>query len=632
MSGRLPLRTDEQVKIMAEEWTKKIVGPEVVLSKIKPGMSIFVGTGVGEPRTLIKHLMESDQKNLMDLDIIQLFSLGDAIPPDERYADKYRLRTFFSMTKGYSAITSGRIDWVPCLLSQVPFLFKTNVVKIDVAFVQITPPDRRGLCSLGVSTDVAKYAIERAALVVGEINDQTPYTFGDTFIHVNDFHYLIRATEPLMYLTRWPVDETFDRVAAHTASVIDDGSCLAFFLGPVYEALVKYLSRKRDLGIHSLPFTDPLMDLMDSGAVTNKNKKVFTGKSLVAYAHGTPELMKWLDGNQLIEFQSIDVVMNPKSIAQNDHVVVVMPAYKADISGGIALHASRGNIVVGPSDFQEFLTGAALSRGGCNIFALPSRNHRGESSILPSIEMYPNQFSPELVNIIATEYGVARLGGRSLRERTLALIDIAHPDDRDHLVREAKRLRLLYQNQLYRSEVTRAYPEGVSRTHTFKNNLTVHFRPIKPSDEDGMRRLFYRFSDQGVFYRYFSYVQAMPHVRMQEYVSVDYRQTMSIVGIVAEAGIEQIIAEGRYVCFGYSSYADVSFIVDEKHQGVGIASFVLHMLMDIAKEHKIEGFNATILTTNQAMIRVMEKVAPPNSLMADEGLQAYSFSFPLERD
>jgi acyl-CoA hydrolase/GNAT superfamily N-acetyltransferase len=615
---------------MAEDWTRKIVEPEVVLSKIKPGMSIFVGTGVGEPRTLIKHLMESNQKNLMDLDIIQLFSLGDAIPPDERYADKYRLRTFFSMTKGYSAITSGQIDWVPSLLSQVPHLFKTNIVKIDVAFVQITPPDRRGLCSLGVSTDVAKYAIERAALVVGEINDRIPYTFGDTFIHVKDFHYLVRATEPLMYLPRWSVDETFDRLAAHTASVIEDGSCLAFFFGPIYEALVKYLSRKRDLGIHSLPFTDPLMDLMDSGAVTNKNKKVFTGKSLVAYAHGTPELMQWLDGNQLIEFQSIDVVMNPRSIAQNDRVAVIMPAYKADISGGIALHASRGNIVVGPSDFQEFLTGAALSSGGCNIFALPSRNRRGESNILPSIEMYPNQFSPELVNIIATEYGVARLGGRSLRERTLALVDIAHPDDRDHLVREAKKLRLLYQNQLYRSEVTRAYPEGVSRTHTFKNNLTVHFRPIKPSDEDGMRRLFYRFSDQGVFYRYFSYVQAMPHVRMQEYVNVDYRQTMSIVGIVAEAGIEQIIAEGRYVRFGYSPYADVSFIVDEKHQGIGIASFVLHMLMDIAKEHKIEGFNATILTTNKAMIRVMEKVAPPNSLMADEGLQAYSFSFPLE--
>lgn len=616
---------------MSVDWTNKIVDPEAVLSRLKPGMSIFVGTGVAEPRTLIKHLMESDQKNLTDLDIIQLLSLGDAIPPDERYADKYRLKTFFSMTKGYGAITSGRIDWIPCTMSQVPNLFKADFVKIDAAFVQITPPDRRGLCSLGVSADVAKYAMERAAFVVGEINEQLPYTFGDTFVHVNEFDCFIRSTEPLMYMPRWAVDETFDRVAEHAASVIEDGSCLAFFLGPLYEALVKHLSRKKDLGIHSLLFTDPVMDLMNSGAVTNKNKKIFTGKSLVSYAQGTPELMQWLDGNQLIEFQRIDVVVSPKSIAQNDRVVVVMPAYKVDISGGIALHAGRGNIVAGPSDFHEFITGASLSHGGCNIFALPSRNRKGVSNILPSVESYPNQFSTELINIVVTEYGVARLAGRSLRERTLALIDIAHPDDRDDLVRAAKKFRLLYQNQLYRSEAARAYPLGISVTRKFGNDLTVHFRPIKPSDEDGMRRLFYRFSDQGVFYRYFSYVQAMPHIRMQEYVSVDYRQTMSIVGVITDGGIEHLIAEGRYTRFGYSPYADVSFIVDEKYQGLGIASFMLEMLMEIARKHRIQGFNATILTTNKAMIRVMEKVAPPNSLMADEGLQAYSFSFPIEK-
>jgi acyl-CoA hydrolase/GNAT superfamily N-acetyltransferase len=616
---------------MAEEWTSKIVDPETVLSKIKPGMSIFVGTGIAEPRTLIKHLMESPQTNLTDLDIIQLLSLGDAIPPDERYAEKFRLKTFFSMTKGYSALTSGRIDWIPCMLSQIPHLFKTDVVKLDAAFVQITPPDRRGLCSLGASVDVAKHAIERASLVVGEINERIPYTFGDTFIHVDDFHYLVKATEPLLYIERWSVDATFDRLAEQTASVIEDGSCLTFFLGPLYEALVKYLSKKRDLGIHTLVFSDPFMDLMKSGAVTNRNKEIFNGKTVVAYAHGTPELMTWLDGNQLIEFQRIDVVVNPKNIARNDRAVVIMPAYKVDITGAIALHASRGNIVAGPSDFHEFLTGAALSNGGCNIFALPSRNRQGESNILPSVEKYPNQFSTELINIVATEYGVARLGGRSLRERTLALIDIAHPDDRDQLFKEAKRSRLIYQNQIYRSEAARAYPEGVARIHTFKNNVTVHFRPIRPSDEDGMRRLFYRFSDQGVFYRYFSYVQAMPHVRMQEYVSVDYKQTMSIVGILVETGIEHIIAEGRYSRFAGSPYADVSFVVDEKYQNIGISSFMLRMLMDIAQEYGIEGFNAHILTTNSAMIRVMEKAAPPHSLEADEGLQAYSFSFRLDQ-
>lgn len=608
-------------------WAKKIVSPEVVLAEIKPGMSIFVGTGVAEPRTLIKHLMDSDQKNLSDLDIIQLLSLGDAIPPDERYAEKYRLKTFFSVTKGYTAIKSGRIDGIPCKMSQVPHLLKTDLLKIDVAFVQITPPDSSGFCSLGVSADVAKYAIERASLVVGEINEQTPYTYGDTLIHVNDFHHIVRATTPPFFVQRWPVDEVFDKVAENVASVVEDGSCLAFFLGPVYEALAKYLSPKRDLGIHSLVFTDPIMDLMNSGAISNKKKKIYTGKSLVAYAQGTPELMQWLNGNHLVEFRKIDTVVNPKTISQNDRCVVIIPAYKVDLTGAIALHASRKSLSAGPSDYYEFLDGASQSNGGYNIFALPSRGRDGESNILSSVDKFPNQFSTELIDIVVTEYGIARLGGRSLRERTLSLIDIAHPNDRDHLIGVAKNLKLLYSTQIYRSDAGRAYRYDVSRSQIFNDNVTVHFRPIKPSDEDGMRRLFYRFSDQGVFYRYFSHVQAMPHVKMQEYTSVDYRQTMSIVGIVAERGFEKIIAEGRYVRLRHGIFADVSFIVDEKYQGIGIASFILSMLKEIAEKDGIKGFNAIILNTNKAMIKIMEKAALPKSLMADEGLQSYSFSF-----
>jgi acyl-CoA hydrolase len=613
---------------MTEGWAEKIVSPEVVLSRIRPGMSIFVGTGVAEPRTLIRHLMESDQKNLADLDIIQLLSLGDVIPPDERYAEKYRLKTFFSVTRGHTAIKSGRVDGIPCKMSQVPHLLRNDLLKIDAAFVQVTPPDSRGFCSLGVSADVAKYAIEKASLVVGEINEQTPYTYGDTLIHVDDFHHLVRATEAPLYVQRWPVDEVFDRVAENVASIIEDGSCLAFFLGPIYEALVKYLSPKRDLGVHSLVFTDPVMDLMNSGAISNSKKKIYAGKSLVAYAQGTPELMQWLNGNQLVEFRKIDTVVNPKTFSQNDRCVVIIPAYKVDLTGAIALHASSKSLSAGPSDYYEFLDGAAQSNGGYNIFALPSRGRDGESNILSSVDKFPNQFSTELIDIVVTEYGIARLGGRSLRERTLAIIDIAHPNDRDHLIGVAKNLMLLYSSQVYRSDAGRAYRYDVSRSQTFKDNMTVHFRPIKPSDEDGMRRLFYRFSDQGVFYRYFSAVQAMPHLRMQEYTSVDYRQTMSIVGVIAEGGYEKIIAEGRYVRFGRSTYADVSFIIDEKYQGIGIASFMLRMLMEIAKKDGMEGFNATILSTNKAMIKVMEKAASPNSLMADEGLQSYSFSFP----
>jgi acyl-CoA hydrolase/RimJ/RimL family protein N-acetyltransferase len=612
----------------ARQWKQKTVLPEEVLSKIKPGMNIFLGTGVAEPRTLIKHLLKSSQSNLRDLEIIQLISLGDAIPLDERYANKYRLKTFFSGRRTREAIASGLVDIIPTMFSEIPHLFKKEAVKVDAAFVQVTPPDEKGFCSLGVAVDVARCAMERASLVVGEINDQIPRTFGDTSVPLSDFHYFVTATEPPLYMPRWPVDDVYDRVAANAASVIEDGSCIAFFIGILFEALVKYLVTKRDLGIHSLLLTDPVMDVIRSGAVTNSYKKTYRGTSLVAYAQGTPELMRWLDGNHLVEFQRIDVVTNPRNIGQNDKVVVIMPGRKVDLAGRVALHTGKGNIIAGIGAVQEFFMGAQLSKGGRKIFALPSRNIKGKSNILLSAENYPNQFSiPELIDMIVTEYGVAYVTGKTLRERALALIDIAHPEDRENLVQKAKESKLIYRDQIYRTEVAHLYPEEVSRTQSFKGNITIRFRPVKPSDVDDMRRLFYRFSDQAIFYRYFSRVSAMPHKKMQEYVSIDYLNTMSLVGVIEEAGLERIIAEGRYTRFGMSPYADVSFIVDEKYHNKGIASFILEMLETIAKGRGIEGFSAYIQSTNTPMIKVMEKAARPHELIIDEGLQAYSFSF-----
>jgi len=614
---------------IAEKWKEKIVQPEEVLSKIKPGMNIFLSTGVAEPRTLIKHLMESDGGNLRDLEIIQIISLGDIIPLDERYTDKYRLKTFFSGERARAAIMSGRVDLIPCMFSQIPELFRTDVVKIDAAFIQITPPDERGNCSLGLSVDVARYAMERASIVVGEINEKVPRTCGDTSIHVNDFHYFITSTEPPLYIPRWPVDEIYDKVAANVSSVIENGSCIAFFIGILFEALVKHLAHKKDLGIHSLLITDPVMDLIKSGAVTNKNKNTFRDKSLASYAQGTPDLMRWLDKNDLVEFQSINVVTNPVNIGQNDRVVAVIPARKVDLAGRVALHAGEGNIIAGVGEIHEFYVGAQISKGGRKIFALPSRNLKGESNVLLSEDMYRNQFmNLELIDMIVTEYGVAFLKGKTVRERALALIDIAHPYDRATLFQQARAARIVYQDQMYHTGFALLYPDEISCSHTFADNIVVRFRPIKPSDVDEMRRLFYKFSDQSIFYRYFSHVQIMPHTRMQEYVNVDYDRIMSIVGVIEEEGIERIIAEGRYTRPVYGHFADVAFIVEENYHNKGIATFILKMLMKASKKHGIEGFSAQILPTNWAMMKVMEKAAHPNQVITDEGLQTYSFIHP----
>ena len=308
------------------QWKNKIASPEEVLDEIRPGMNIFVGTGVAEPRTLIKHLMASDASNLRDLELIQLLSLGDALPIDERYEKKYRLRTFFSRWVADEAITAGRVDLIPSQTSRIPWLFKSGVIDVDAAFVQVSPPDAAGFSSFGASVDVARYAMEHASLVVGEINEDIPRTLGDTVVHVNDFDYLVHATDPPIFFARWPVDEVFEKVAENVASIIEDASCIAFFIGPLFEALAKHLAHKKDLGVHSLMMTDALMDLIKSGAVTNRYKALFKYKSVASYAMGTPELMNWLDDNPLVEFQGIDVTTDPSSMSQNDRFITILPA------------------------------------------------------------------------------------------------------------------------------------------------------------------------------------------------------------------------------------------------------------------------------------------------------------------
>lgn len=618
----------------SSNWEKKVISPEDVLAKIEPGMSIFLGTGVAEPRTLVKHLVSSDQANLRDLELIQLVSIGSAIPIDEYYPEKYRLKTFFSGWVASEAITAGRVDLIPSRFSRIPWLIESGAIQIDVAFIQITPPNEAGYSSLGVAVDVSKQALDKASLVVGEINEDVPRTLGDTFVHIKDFDYLVRATELPIYFPRWPVDDAFVKMAANVASIVEDGSCISFFIGPLFEALGQHLAHRRNLSVHTPFFTDALMDLVKSGAVTNRYKGCFRGKSLTAYAHGTRELMQWLHRNPLIEFQGIDVVTDPRNIGLNDRFIAILPARKVDLTGGIAMHVGKRNVAAGPGEALELLAGASLSRGGRTIFALPSRNLKGKSNILLSLKDFPNQLSNrESLDLVITEYGIATLTGRTVRERALSLIDIAHPDDRAELVKQAKVAKILYEDQIYLLETSHFYPEKIACTHTFEKGLTIHFRAIKPSDEDDMRRLFYRFSDKAVYYRYFSPIKTMTHVKMQEYVNVDYGRTMSIVGVVeVEPGIERVIAEARYVLARNRPFADIAFIVDEEYQGKGIVIFMYEMLIQIARERGIEGFTADVLVDNKPMINILEKSPFPVQAAVESGVYHLTIPFSDNND
>ena len=613
---------------MNGNWQDKLVSPEQVLQHIKPGMTIFLGSGLAEPRTLMKHLIESGLPDMNDLEFIQLTSETNFLSLSDMSYGKYRLKTFFSSWVSSEAVVSDNIDLIPARISQLPKIIKSNRIPIDVAFVQITPPDEAGYCSLGVAVDIAREAMERANLVVGEINTKTPYTFGDTIVSISDFDLIVESTEPPTYYKPKTVRPVIDQVAANIAQLIRNGDCISFLVGPLFEALGRHLGKKRHLGIHTPYFSDAMMELVKSGAVTNYRKSLYRGKSVASYALGTPALMQWLDHNPLVEFQSVEQVFDPVQIGRIPNFVVVNEAKKVDLLGRIAFAAGKNDITSGPGKSADLFIGAEMSPGGRNIIGLPSRSAKGTPNIVVMLRSLRNQFHMrESIDAVVTEYGIANLKWRTVRERAQALIDIAHPDDRKKLVEDAKSKKIIFLDQIFLSDSAHLYPMDVTNEHVMKNGLPVRFRPIKPSDEEAMRRFFYRFSKQSIYRRFFFPVSTMPHTKMQAYVNVDYHREMSVVALINGPGQEIIIAEARYARDEESGFGDVAFFVDEKYQGLGIAQYLYDLLIRLAKERGLDGFTAEVLQENKGMLKVFERGGLPMEALLKDGV--YKLRMPF---
>lgn len=611
------------------QWPSLVVPPEQAGRHLKPGMSIYLGSGAAEPRTMVRYLMGTDARHIEDLELIQILSFGEAISPKALHSKNFRLKTFFSGWAATAAISEGLIDFIPCHFKRIPALIRNELVTVNAAIIQITPPDEAGFCSFGVAVDGAREAIAKASVTIGEINPSMPFTFGDTLIQLSAFDYIVRAQDPPIYFERWFGDPVLDRIAQQAAALIEDGSCLAFSIGPFFEALAKNLVGKRHLGVHSPFFTDALMDLMCSGAVSNQKKETHCGKALSSYAVGTRDLFQWLDRNPSVEFRRIDTVSDPLRIGRNPRVVAVLLASRADLYGRISLEVGDERLAFGPAQIIDFYNAADISDGGRTLFALPSRDHSGKSNILVSIADETDQFSLiESVRTVITEYGAAFLEGHTIRERAQLLIEIAHPDDRGALVEQAKANHILYQDQIYLAESARLYPAEIDITHTFRGVGKVKLRPIKPSDEGGMRRLFYRFSSEAVYSRYFHSVSSMPHSKMQAYVNVDWTKVMSLVVLKGLKEDSSIIAEGRYIRIENTTTAEVVFVVDENHQKSGIATYLYQLLVKIARQRDISEFVADVLFSNAAMMKVFRKGKLPVHACLNEGV--YHLSIPLQ--
>lgn len=592
----------------AIDYRAKVISTDQLLEKLKPGQKIFVSSGVAAPGKVLTAIAGSDAKNIRDLEIIQLITLGKYLTSPSEYP-QYRLKTFNIGESIGKEIAEGKVDFIPANLMELPYIFLSGAVAVDVAIIQTSVPDDKGFMSLGVAVDVANIVIKQASLTIAEINPNMPVTHGETSLHISNIDYIIESDLPLIERKNKPYDEIVDRIGWNISNLIEDGATVGLHVGRIFNAVADHLKNKKNLGIVTHVVSDWAIDLINSGAISLDRSRYNGGLITASYCYGSRALYEYVDRNPIFEFYPIARLSNPFVVRRIQSLIGIVNVKKIDISGESVIFHSGDNLITGYESKLGFAMAATISRKGKAIVALNSVDMQGRSNIVIKHDCDFENFHSTLgvVKYIVTEYGVANLFGKSIRERALAMIDIAHPDHREDLLNQAKAYNYVYADQIYVARHAAHYPALLETRKSLKDGLEVKIRPIKTSDEDMMRRLFYNFSDESKYFRYFAAKPVMPHKEMQKYVSIDYEDILSVVAIVEKGRNERIIAEARYAYDKKTDAYEVAFIVDEEFQGKGVATFLFNYLIKVARDRGIVWFIAHVLPRNEAMLKVFEK-------------------------
>ncbi len=591
---------------------QKVKTAEEAMAHIKRGSRVFVGTGCGEPQHLI-HAMVRDV-SLQDIMVYQMLSstFADYVD-DPSFQRRFSLKLFFISRRMRKAAFEGRIDYLPTYLSQIPRLFATHRIGLDVALIQVSPPDRFGFCSLGVSVDITLSGMENSAMVIAQVNPRMPRTWGDSFVHVDDIDYLVLHEEPIVEARPTVVDnEIVRRIGLYVSQLVDDGATLQIGFGNLPTALLAYLGGKKDLGLHTQLITDGMLPLFRNGVINNKKKSLLPGRVVTSLCMGTPELYDYVHNNPMFYFRSSEYVNDPTVIARNDNLISISSALEVDLTGQVCTDSMGYLFYSGIGDQVDFLRGSAMSKGGFSIIAMPSTAQNGKISRIVS---HLNEGAGVAttrgdVNFIVTEYGIAELQGKGMYQRVMELAQVAHPKFREELIEVAKKRHYIFADQLPPSQDDLLFIEGYKSTLTLRNGRVVEFRPLLPSDEFSYRNFFYSLQEKTIYYRFFYKMKSFSHeVVQRQWASVDYRKNMSLIGLWQKGGSREIMAIGSYA-EETEERAEIAFVVREDFQGLGIASYLLVELERIAKENGYTSFSATVLTENRAMTTVFRKRYP----------------------
>ena len=597
---------------LRETCPDKLLTPEESVKKIHNGSRVFIGTGCGEPQRLIKAMVED--LSVQDIIIYQMLSstLSNYVN-DKNFLSRFSIKLFFISVLMRQSAFEGKIDYIPVYLSQIPQIFENHEIGLDVALIQVCPPDKHGYCSLGISVDITLSGMKNAEVVIAQVNPQMPRTWGDSVVHIDEIDFLIEYEEPLLEsVPGIKNQQVVERIGHYVNMLVDDGSTLQIGFGHLPDAILPYLADKKDLGIHTQVITDGLLPLFRNKVITNRKKNYLPDRVVATLCMGSKALYDYVDNNPMFYFKSSDFVNDPNVIAKNDNFISISSALEVDLTGQICSDSKGYLFYSGIGDQVDFIRGSSMSKGGFSIIIIPSTAQNGAvSRIVPHLSEGAGVATTRGdIDIIVTEYGIAEMGRKSIFQRVMELAQIAHPKFRKELIRQAKRRHYIFSDQLPPTSQDLLFLDSYHYSMKLSNGKRVEFRPLLPSDEFESRHFFYSLQEDSIYYRFFNKRKVFSRKMLQQqWAEVDYRRNMTLIGLMQLGKRKQIVAIGSYAEIG-SDAAEVAFLVKEELHGMGIASFLLESLETIARENHYKQFTATVLAGNRKMLKVFQKRYP----------------------
>jgi acyl-CoA hydrolase/GNAT superfamily N-acetyltransferase len=590
----------------ADNYVEKKCTADDAIRWIKPGQRVFIGSSCGEPQYLVKALGEASRR-YTDIEIVRLLALESTpltLIADKSKSQSLTIRSFYLGSAKAKRLSRNQRFITPINLSSIPHLFRSRLMPVNVALVQVTPPDDFGWMSLGVSVDITLAAALSADLVIAQVNEQMPRVMGQSFLHVNDVDHIVEHDEPLITIGHRPESESAEDIGRLIARLIDDGSTIQFSPGTTPQATLLALADKNDLGVHSHYLTDEIMHLVSRGVVTNRKKGFNDGKLVASTAVGTENLFEFINNNPSIEFHPSDYVNDPSIISRHNKMVSISVAMAMDLTGQVAADALPYNNFSGVTGMLDFIRGAARSPGGKSFILMTATAMKGSKSrIVPALDNTAVVVPRGDVHYVATEYGVVNLFGKSLQERATAMISIAHPDFREELFHQAKQQGLFGAERTFEESIYGVYPRQLEENIQV-DDQTVTIRPAKPVDERRIQEHFYNLDKTDVVSRFFHEKTSFVHDEMGKVSQVDYIKDLTIVAVVGEFGFGRVVGVGEYLLDPSDNMAEVAFSVSREFKRKGLGKVLMKKLCHAAREAGLSGLFAYTSLDNKAMINL----------------------------